>query len=1450
MLEQLDLCIESREKLKVDRLLRSLARQDISALSSKPCILGSRGDYYTPDQAFYPGTFNLHRLAPQMDRVDDAFAKTHEKLLAALHIRPEPSITDLRKVQDRLGESDRTVLSTDDLYVAIAVLEIATELASDPERLAILLVPDTRSILRAVPDIVHGDRNVSGRMADFHFVSQRVSESLIIRLGIENSFARATRLEIDFEDKDEDEYVPREDLQTTISDTLSRYTITSTFNEYLANADDAHAKKLSWILDECDYYQSDSAETLLDPALGSYLGPALVVYNDRVFLEKDFEGFKNIGRGGKSNDATTIGMFGRGSMSMYHFTDVPQVISAGFFLCLDPQQRCLPRNKHYKRKAGVKLSLAIMRKLAPGHLSPFEALKLGYHKDLDYYKGTIFRFPLRTYSAKSSLLDNHQHADASLVRSLLESYFDNARAALLFLQDVETINFSIRGKEKPEWSISAHRSEASKDEVFGNIIVTVARGEQEARDEWRVGVTDLETSPPDVVKVGKSSSKISECGIAACLRREGRTTEEHISTTNEGQGVFCKLPTTTVSKLPVSFHASFAITGDRKTIAFRETDAVAKWNRWLLTESVPEFYIQFLQDLAPRIGSSVFRFWPQLTESRPENGISDIVAESFWKKVANGNHLLDKLYPLADTEISAHFSDTPLTDLRRSKSRKPRKLHEVTTLEKARFDFLDYNVSAALQALFNLIGLTVVRPPTGVERGLRSVAPKDKMFVVDEHLLSQVFKVEANCVQLERFFASFEIIEDKMRPLSMLLDIIVPRSNDNALENLNGCRILPRPDLQSPLGLLKLAKDTDKVLNWHIAGSLREEKLFSFGQEHFVHTRIRLPAEATNDPTQAHRYPIQEIMNGPFNIRKFVLEDVGFFLNLPASPTKLTNVSEDRDQWSVRFWLYLNSKLTNQVSCAAILDQTEVWDQAVYRTETHQGWKYFTPRAFDSGPCIVEPNDKDQCILCAFFPNIVCMDRKCLPTHLVSTEESLKSPASFARFLRALSKSKWKGSASAESSSSSVMPMKVRDSLRELLFCFLGKLAQGEQVPEKALIRALPIWPRIRRPETDDLSKSLTAKDAFFCKHVAMFAPNWIRGLKKFVEPALVKTHEASLLKLGIPLYSAPQFWSHVSKYLPKTLIDGLARQEYSALVKYIRPYSDSPARLIAPAPDGNGKLCAPNTLYDHDDAIFRAAFYQEKLTRFLHPDLRELRDYWLSNDLRSRPPTGVMSSEDFLQSALAIDLQWKPHESDSSFGNSAVVLAAYLQFYRPEFVKWPSSTWEKLSKVRIFRVRDDVSDQLRYRQSRMAKLASAQKHCALEEVEQSDRTRVIWSQVKLLKQPPVAAVFDVRPSGGGPKITTVFEHLKYLISICKTISQEETSEFLEDVKACYDHLQRYSDQTTQLSGVGDAKIWFNLNSTQTEIILKQDLLPSVIPAKCICLNAPGEDSFNLLSTK
>ncbi len=59
------------------------------------------------------------------------------------------------------------------------------------------------------------------------------------------------------------------------------------------------------------------------------------MYLTLVFSDNDWKGFKNVGEGSKEKNENTIGQFGRGSQTMYHWTDVPMILSGKWLVILE-----------------------------------------------------------------------------------------------------------------------------------------------------------------------------------------------------------------------------------------------------------------------------------------------------------------------------------------------------------------------------------------------------------------------------------------------------------------------------------------------------------------------------------------------------------------------------------------------------------------------------------------------------------------------------------------------------------------------------------------------------------------------------------------------------------------------------------------------------------------------------------------------------------------------------------------------------------------------------------------------------------------------------------------------------------------------------------------------------------------------------------------------------------
>jgi hypothetical protein len=187
---------------------------------------------------------------------------------------------------------------------------------SDEER-SRLLVPNANCHLRPIACVYYNDlgpRACFVSLPDFVSVAhQSLPPELAKGLGmtfIGHSGLKSLLI---------DDHDMGEALTSRIRNVLVQYTVEQAFTEFLANAADAKATTFGILLDD----QPFAGSHLLSPELAEIQSrPSLVIYNDAVFDDKDFNGIRNVGVGGKVGKSNAIGQFGLGALSMYHFTEV------------------------------------------------------------------------------------------------------------------------------------------------------------------------------------------------------------------------------------------------------------------------------------------------------------------------------------------------------------------------------------------------------------------------------------------------------------------------------------------------------------------------------------------------------------------------------------------------------------------------------------------------------------------------------------------------------------------------------------------------------------------------------------------------------------------------------------------------------------------------------------------------------------------------------------------------------------------------------------------------------------------------------------------------------------------------------------------------------------------------------------------------------------------------
>jgi hypothetical protein len=179
-------------------------------------------------------------------------------------------------------------------------------------------LPDFSSTMRPFSQIYHND--LGHRLTQVEIPRDRLASharidyELARQLGL--SFLSTIALPMAADEIDEDDM--EEKLTTRINNVLRQYTPERSFLEFVANAVDAGATEVGVVLDDMVH---PSLGDFLTSAMAGFQGPSLIIHNNAIFQEKDWRGIRKVGLGGKEGDPDTIGRFGLGALSMFHFTE-------------------------------------------------------------------------------------------------------------------------------------------------------------------------------------------------------------------------------------------------------------------------------------------------------------------------------------------------------------------------------------------------------------------------------------------------------------------------------------------------------------------------------------------------------------------------------------------------------------------------------------------------------------------------------------------------------------------------------------------------------------------------------------------------------------------------------------------------------------------------------------------------------------------------------------------------------------------------------------------------------------------------------------------------------------------------------------------------------------------------------------------------------------------------
>lgn len=248
-----------------------------------------------------------------------------------------------------------------------------------------------------------------------------------------------------------------------------------------------------------------------------------------------------------------------------------------------------------------------------------------------HFKGTLFRFPLR--SEASEISDNLY--DSNKVVQLFDSFIADADISTLFLRNVSSVslqhintkgsvNVRLTVTSSPTVDLSLKTSNESNIDgsTCFKTITSTPEGKKQTKTKWLVTTCCMkEGHVPELDLLAKKLSFRPQVDLAFRCSQESVLTDGRLS-------VFLPLPNNDSNKtgFPVHVNACFGLTDNRRHIKWQEEDQkydeAAKWNELLVKEVLPHTYLLMLQDATNLAKSStlpvsyVYNIWPDLSQTK------------------------------------------------------------------------------------------------------------------------------------------------------------------------------------------------------------------------------------------------------------------------------------------------------------------------------------------------------------------------------------------------------------------------------------------------------------------------------------------------------------------------------------------------------------------------------------------------------------------------------------------------------------------------------------------------------------------------------------------------------------------------------------------------------------------------------------------------------------------
>ena len=556
------------------------------------------------------------------------------------------------------------------LQFVIAVLKPISNKISSDSNVAVLL-PDQEGVLRPASEMTCDGNIKEANLPMFDELSRKhysTHEDIPRKLALD--LGAYTILEYLMKDLEDVNFLggidfgPYEEIVDRLNGILKKYPADmSIFREFIQNADDAQATEIVFVLDHRVNHPNNKLLCDMDKWKTLQSTPALCIYNNRPFSEKDIEGISRLGRGGKGDTPDTIGRFGIGFNVAYHLTDCPSFVSFNSqgspqdYCVFDPLRKyCVSPSKNKKQRPGRRWTSKQQ------HLEQMSDQFLPYLKDqfskfksiapsciLDQSQGySVFRLPLTRwvpppYKTTSLWLKEGRAHYPSTVQKLFEDFKDSSENMLFFLYHLKHISvFEIMSDDN-----CIHHFTTDASEITESSTVTVLtlshhtttfkqeKKEEHKESQWLINKQlGFPAKPKRLVTLYEAAQ---ERGLKAF----GGTATQLKGPTKGS--LFCSLPMNISSCLPVHLNGDFLVNDARNHLS--KLPGLEEWNTTIAEFIIVPSYVDLILRARSEFDGTQETFnwfyglFPPITSTNPEiTEASELrVDHLLYKELLKGN---------------------------------------------------------------------------------------------------------------------------------------------------------------------------------------------------------------------------------------------------------------------------------------------------------------------------------------------------------------------------------------------------------------------------------------------------------------------------------------------------------------------------------------------------------------------------------------------------------------------------------------------------------------------------------------------------------------------------------------------------------------------------------------------------------------------------------------------